>query len=426
MHATKLIAAFLAGVSLAGCSDLLEQNAPSRVLEEDLQDPASSKLLVDGARAAFGCAYQAYATASGLVSDEMEDTQLGAAGWDYDRRSIVTVGIYADAVCETSQLFGIYRPLQTARYQSEYAFVTIEPYPDAEVPNKTTLLATAALYAGYSYILLGEGFCTTAVSSPTELLNASGGAELESSDMFEAAESWFTQAITIGTTAGAGAAPIVSAAYVGRARARLNLGRLAEARADAVLVPAGFVFNVPYSPATGYSQNLLARRQRDFLLYGIAPTYRDLTFAGVPDPRTAVTNTGQRGADGVSTVWVANKYVDQTTPIALAKYAEAQLIIAEIDGGQAAVTIINALHTAAGLPAFSSSNEAEIQAQVIQERDRELFLEGHRMWSIRRHDLPLNPAIGTPYPIKGGTYGDTRCFPLPDIERNNNPALGGN
>ena len=99
---------------------------------------------------------------------------------------------------------------------------------------------------------------------------------------------------------------------------------------------------------------------------------------------------------------------------------------AEIDGGQAAVTIINALHTAAGLPAFSSTNEAEIQAQVIQERDRELFLEGHRMWSIRRHNLALNPATGTAYPIKGGTYGDTRCFPLPDIERNNNPALGGN
>ena len=425
MYATKLLAAFLAGVSLAGCSDLLEQNAPSRVLEEDLLDPNSAKLLVDGARAAFGCAYQAYVTASGLVSDEMEDTQLGAAGWDYDRRSIVTVGIYADAVCETSQLFGIYRPLQTARYQAEYAFVTIQGFPAEEVVNRETLLATAALYAGYSYVLLGEGFCTAAVSAPTELLNASGGAELESTDMFEAAESWFTEAITIGTTAGAAAAPIVNAAYVGRARARLNLGKLAEARADAVLVPAGFVYNIPYAPATGYSQNLLYRRQRDFLLYGVAPPFRKLTFAGVTDPRTIVDSTGLRGADGVSLVWAAAKYASMTAPIALAKYAEAQLIIAEIDGGQAAVGIINALHTAAGLPAFNSSDEAAIQAQVIQERDRELFLEGHRMWTIRRHNLPLNPTTGTAYPIKGGTYGDTRCFPLPDIERNNNPKLGG-
>ena len=25
--------------------------------------------------------------------------------------------------------------------------------------------------------------------------------------------------------------------------------------------------------------------------------------------------------------------------------------------------------------------------------------------------------------IGGGTYGDQRCFPLPDIERNNNPNI---
>lgn len=424
MHATKLLAAFLAGVSLAGCADLLEQNAPSRVLEEDLQDPSDAKLLVDGARAAFGCAYQAYITASGLVSDEMEDTQLAAAGWDYDRRSIVPIGVYAENICDTPQLFGIYRPIQTARYQSEYAFLTIEAFPDEEVTDKNTLLATAALYAAYSYILLGEGFCTCAVSAPTQVLSASGGAELEPSDLFEAAESWFTQAITIGQTAGA--TSIVNAAYVGRARGRLDQGNLAAARADALLVPAGFVFNIPYSTATDYSRNMVFRRQKENLLYGIAPTYRDLTFGGVIDPRTKVTSTGQRGADGVSTVWAADKYTSQSSPIALAKYAEAQLIIAEIDGGQAAVNIINSLHTAAGLPAFNSSNEAEIQAQVIQERDRELFLEGHRMWSIRRHDLALNPPVGTVYPIKGGTYGDTRCFPLPDIERNNNPALGGN
>jgi hypothetical protein len=424
MRAKKSVAAFLAAVSLVGCTNLLEQNAPSRVLEEDLLTPANAKLLVDGARAAFGCAYQAYVTASGLVSDEMEDTQLGAAGWDYDRRSIVTIGIYAESGCDVSQLFGIYRPLQTARFQAEFAFETITAFPDAEVANKSTLLATAALFAGYTYVLLGEGFCTMAVSAPIERSGAGGSAELESADMFALAEEWFTQAITLGTTAGQTA--IVNAAYVGRARARLNQGDLAAARADAVLVPAGFVYNVPYAPATGYSQNLLYRRQRDFLQYGIAPTFRNLEFAGVIDPRTAVTNTTQRGADAVSIVWAANKYTSQTSPIALAKYAEAQLIIAEIDGGQAAVNIINAFHTAAGLPAFNSTNEAEIQAQVIQERDRELFLEGHRMWTIRRKNLAFNPPVGTTYPIKGGTYGDTRCFPLPDIERNNNPRLGGN
>ncbi|HET9512435.1 MAG TPA: RagB/SusD family nutrient uptake outer membrane protein [Gemmatimonadales bacterium] len=436
MHATKAFATLLVAAGLTGCANLLEQTAPSRVLEETLLVPANSKLLVDGARAAFGCAYQAYVTASGLVSDEMEDTQLGAAGWDYDRRSIVTIGIYAESTCETSQLFGIYRPMQTARFQADFATQTITAFPDAEVQDKGTLLATAALFAGYSYLLLGEGFCSMAVSAPEEILNDQGGAELTSVDMFEVAEARFTQAIDLGTTAGV--TDIVNAARVGRARARLNLAKfpgqpvdnakLVEARADAAAVPGAFEYNLPYQTAgsPAYAQNLLYRRQRDFFQYGIAPTFRDLTFGGVPDPRTAVTNTGVIGADGVSIVWAADKYPAQNSPIRLASWEEAQLIIAEIDGGQAAVDIINTLHDAVGLPDFNSADPVAIFNQVIQERDRELFLEGHRMWTIRRLDLPFNPPVGTVYPIKGGTYGDTRCFPLPDIERNNNPGLGGN
>jgi hypothetical protein len=416
-------------VSLAGCDDLLKQTAPSRVNADGLAVPANAKLLVDGARAAFGCALQAYVTGAGLMTDEMEDTQLAAAAWDYDRRAWTTVvGVaYGESPCDASQIFGVYRPLQVARYQSDYALETVKGFADAEVQDKALLVQTAALYSGYSYLIIGEGFCTTAISAPTELLTAGGSAELSSADMFAAAEAKFGEAIA-GPDAN-----LANAARLGRARARLNLAKpeggavntakLAEARADAAAIPAGFVYNVPYNAATSYSQNLLYRRQKDFVLYGVAPPYRDLTFNGVPDPRVAVTNTGIRGADGVSIVWTANKYTSQSSPIALAKYNEARLIIAEIDGGQAAVGIINALHDAVGLPHFDSNDEAAIQAQVIQERSRELFLEGQHFYDMRRFNLPLNPAAGTAYPIKGGTYGDQRCFPMPDVERVNNPKL---
>lgn len=426
---TQAACAALLTVSLAGCDELLKQTAPSRVNADGLPVPANAKLLVDGARAAFGCAYQAYITGGGLMTDELEDTQLAAAAWDYDRRAWTTVvGVaYAESACDASQIFGVYRPMQVARYQGDYALETVKGFADADVANKATLVQTAALFAGYSYLLLGEGFCTCAVSAPTEILTAGGSAELSSTDMFVVAEARFTEAIA-GPDAN-----LANAARVGRARARINIAKpaggtvntakLAEARADAAAVPAGFVYNVPYNSATTYSQNTLYRRQRDFLLYGVAPPFRDLTFNGVVDPRTAVTNTGLRGADAVSIVWTANKYSSQSSPIALAKYQEARLIVAEIDGGQAAVDIINALHAAVSLPPFSSNDPAAIQAQVIQERSRELFLESHRFYDIRRFNLPLNPAAGTAYPIKGGTYGDQRCWPLPDVERFNNPKL---
>lgn len=32
-------------------------------------------------------------------------------------------------------------------------------------------------------------------------------------------------------------------------------------------------------------------------------------------------------------------------------------------------------------------------------------------------------AAGAPFPVGGGTYGDNKCLPLPDVERLNNPTL---
>src|SRR5213083_414673 len=70
----------------AGCERLLEVQAPSQVQDDNLHKPANAKLLVDGSRAAFGCAFQAYINGAALLTDEMEDTQLAAAAWPWDRR----------------------------------------------------------------------------------------------------------------------------------------------------------------------------------------------------------------------------------------------------------------------------------------------------------------------------------------------------
>jgi hypothetical protein len=88
---TAAACAALLTITLAGCAELLKQTAPSRVNADGLAVPANAKLLVDGARAAFGCAFQAYINGGGLMTDELEDTQLAAAAWDYDRRAWTTV-----------------------------------------------------------------------------------------------------------------------------------------------------------------------------------------------------------------------------------------------------------------------------------------------------------------------------------------------
>jgi hypothetical protein len=86
------------------------------------------------------------------------------------------------------------------------------------------------------------------------------------------------------------------------------------------------------------------------------------------------------------------------------------------------VAIINTLHAQAGLPPFASTDESAIQAQIVSERMAALFLDSHRLGDLIRHHLPLVPVAGTPYP-NGGKYGSQLCFPLPEIEIDNNPNI---
>ncbi|HVS61656.1 MAG TPA: RagB/SusD family nutrient uptake outer membrane protein, partial [Gemmatimonadaceae bacterium] len=144
----------------------------------------------------------------------------------------------------------------------------------------------------------------------------------------------------------------------------------------------------------------------------------------VPDTRVAVTNAGKFGTDTRTPLYIQTKYASSSSPIPIASYKEAQLIIAEVAQGQTAVNIINALRTARGLPTFSSTDPVAIAAEVTESRRRELFLEGQHLFDVRRLNLPLDPAAGIPYStvyLKGGNYGTERCFPVPDVERLNNP-----
>ena len=158
------------------------------------------------------------------------------------------------------------------------------------------------------------------------------------------------------------------------------------------------------------------------------------TEAGEKDPRAAVTQTTQKAADSQSIVYVPTKYgtgatpnntVGDAIPMPIARYEEAQLILAEAQGGAAAVTIINALRATQNLKPYTGATDAaSIKNLIIDERRRALFVEGFRNYDIQRFSLPFNPVVGTTYPRAGGTYGNTVCLPLPDVERVNNPNVG--
>lgn len=410
-----------AALALAACSDItsLSQDAPSRVLTADLYVPANAQLLVTSAISDYECALTNYIVAAGLVGDELIDAQLNQQGWDYDRRTIIpALTGYATIPCGGAMVPGLYTPISIARFSADAIVKALEGWTDAQVPNRQSLIAQAAAYGGYSLILLGEGMCTAAID---------GGPELSRAQLYAEAETRFTKAITAATTANNTA--ILNMARVGRARARLDLANFTGAGADAALVPTAFVQNATYSAANARRENLVNTQMYRGLFSSVDPSFRNLTVGGVADPRVAVVDAGVNGSDIATRIFRAAKYPTSATPIPIASYIEAQLIVAEANlaAGDVpgAVAIINASRASVGLPSYAGGSASEVKTQLIEERRRWLFLQGQRLNDIIRFKIALLPAAGTPFPVKGGVYGSQVCFPLPDIERFNNPTLNG-
>ena len=416
---SRYVAAIMGIVMLlAACNTdrLLNVNVPNRVPASTLNDPKQSALMVNSTIGDFECALGSYVVVEGLISDELSDAQLGAAAWPYDRRDANTQpsGIYGTNGCDNNQSPGIYTPLSTARWSADNALTNLQGWTDAQVPNRSSLIAQSATYSGFDYALLGMSMCSAAFDL---------SAPVDQKAMFALAEKRFTTAIDAATTASLPS--MLNASLVGRARVRLFQGNTAGAIADAQKVPSTFRLVASTGSDDNHRYNRVYAVTAQFGFYTVEASSRALTTEGVADPRAEADKMATRPADSKSVIYAPAKYASDASPMPVARYAEAQLIIAEAQGGANAVTIVNGLRASAGVPSYTGPTDAaSITTLIVNERQRELFLEGFRNYDIQRFSLPLNPAVGVAFPLKGGTYGDTKCLPLPDIERFNNPNAG--
>lgn len=173
-------------VPLGACDSLLDVKAPSRVPAEDLESPAAAALLVQSAVGDFDCALASYITTTSQVVDEFMGVHIySAEAFDYDRRT-VDPARQQYATRECGEYGAIYQPLSTAIWQADNVLADLEGYTDEEVTDRARLMQTAAAYAGYGRVLLGEGFCTAAIDT---------GPELTSQEIFDDAEALFTRAL---------------------------------------------------------------------------------------------------------------------------------------------------------------------------------------------------------------------------------------
>lgn len=408
----RAVGAILAGLALAACDSLLEVSLPGQTPAAALDDPAYASLLVLSAQGDFECAYANYAFQAGHLSGELIGAQSSLNVTPIQTRTIRSIdGPWGESGCGSN--FALYTPLSTARFMADDALRRITAFTDAEVPNRARLLGRASLYAGFSYGVFGESFCRATFDM---------GPEMAPREVLQLAAERFSAAIDFATQAGDD--ETLRAAYVGRARVRLQLGEGAAAAADARMVPAGFRFEVTRSNTHARRRNTIYVSNNQTRAHSVDPHFWDVTWQDTPDPRVRVTNTGQKGVDGLTDLWLQTKFTAEASPIRLASHTEAILIIAEVEGGETAVGIINELHQAAGIPPFSSDDPGEILQMVREERRREFFLEGRRMADLRRYggNAFAEAAHGV-HPFTGQIFGGTECFPLPDVELRNNPNV---
>lgn len=411
-------------VVVAACTDLtaLEQSNPGQVSAATIYTPLNAQLLVNGVIADFECAFARYVVGSGLFSDELSNAIGSVSNYNYDRRTVQTIETYGTATCGSNQQPPVYTTLSVARGAGDTVAAKLKGWTDAQMPagvNRTRLIGQALAYSGYSVVLMGESMCSAAINLSAEMTPA---------QLFAEAKSRFDEAVTAATAAND--QTTLNFALLGRARALLNLKTPAPAAVDAARIPANFVINISTDAANPRRANFSFLSINQSFWSTVDASFRGLTIGGAPDPRVAVTNTGRAGTAQGSIIWTPDKYPALGTTMPITRWAEAQYIIAEaaiaagnLAGAAAAINAVRA--TRAGLPTYDVTGQtaAQVLAQVVEERRRELFLEGHRMGDLRRLSLPFLPAAGVAYPGGGGVYGDQTCLPLPDAERINNPNI---
>jgi hypothetical protein len=420
-------------LTIGACDSLLEVKVPGNLTADDLFTPVSAPIIINSIIADFECSW----SMRSATTSAQEDATWSTSGyWAQDTR--FTNERPGGGACVGNSDTGTswFASFQSSRFIAIGAYDKLGEWTDAEVADRSTLLATAAVYIGLNYTVFGETYCEFSpdvgpMKTPTEMLTV--------------AEGWFTKALD---ALGSGDAAIVSTtslkqlALLGRARVRLAIRDLAGARADALQIQPGFVAYVTRDASVRSRWNAVTQamtvsgwRTIGGPMYWndydddqlVTAGYYDLTIDaaglqtvndGVADPRVPVEYTGQFAQDGITDQYIQTKYPTVSSDQPMARWAEAQLILAEIeiDGGglAAAVGHINALRDAHSLPNFASTDSDEIYRTMIEERRREFFFEGRFHADKLRYGLWFPRGRGKDH--KGIQYGFTTCHLMPESE----------
>ncbi|MDB4891676.1 MAG: hypothetical protein JWL61_3531 [Gemmatimonadetes bacterium] len=297
-----------------------------------------------------------------------------------------------------------------------------------DLPNPTTniSLARAATFRGFAVLQMATDFCTGTLSSGP----GKPGPELTTAQMLDTAIVWFTKGVDVGNANGTtDGKNLASASLVGRARAKLQKGDKAGAKADADAVPAGFSLNLTFV------DDLTNRTRLSNRLWSFTFDRGSIsvpTFFQTTDPRVPFKAPGTHTLQPQDAVpggfYIQQKYPAYASPVRLASKLEADYISAEASADPVQqLALINARRAANSLPAYTGATDAaSVMTELFTQRAFEFYMEGKRIGDYRRSPASTLgiAATGSAY-VKPGyaPVGSQNCYPIPRAERDNNEAM---
>jgi hypothetical protein len=396
-------ALFLTGMA---CSGALDVPNPQAFGDDALNNPIILKTVADGAEGSLHQAYDDFITVAELSSDDMESTSTWIDWEDISegrlRHDWPTAGSFS----------GPQDQLLRARFAAQSAAERVEKVLGTAAAT-SPLRAQVLLMDALADLLIGMGFCEGPLTA-----NAARSPDTE---FFKQAVTKFTAGLTAAQAISGDAAAKTKwtdVAYAGRARANLLAGNYAAAKTDAQTVSANFVYNAIYqelaqsTPGNQFHQNrnrsgglrrMYHARVHEIDPGGTGEAYlRDWFDNTKDDKRMAVTRrTGQLGVNNRFAYYGITKYNDRNAPIRLLSKIEMTLIEAEaafrVNDYATMTTLLNSLRTraAVGLPAIPVPTSAtEARDALLNERQAELWVEGHRMQDLYRFNL-VGQFLGT-------------------------------
>lgn len=381
---------------LAGCGDFLEVTNPGPLQDEALNTPGAMPALVNGMSGDLAYALSRVAYITALASGEHASS--GSYLW---------TGLVARGEMQIEEAPDIWGAMHRARWVAEKGIERMRQVMGAGFDN-SPLAARAYLIAGLSNRLLGETVCQAVFD---------GGAPGDPREHLSRAKGQLEKALSIAKAIND--TKLINATIGAAASVSASLGEWEEASDMAAVVPVGFVYYSIYSLNSSREYN-----------YFVSETYQRLeaTVYGtewadlVDDPRVpwaTLYDAGgavRKGQDGKTPMFQQRKYPTRGDDVALTKGTEMLLIRAEAllrkDNVVGAMNLINEQRAHYGMPELEAATVAAAWPILQKERGAVLWIEGRRLWDLRRwHAEGRNDFL----------TGRDNCVPASLDERRANP-----